>query len=109
MHFHKLAYLTYSLARNLLRATGLGQPLRGTFGLLAGRLVFRTTSNFDRPMEVHGHRMHLAPQGGYPPVDMAWGRYEEATRLFERITKPGMVVNEKASGVGLRLCLLSPG
>ncbi|MDP7510867.1 MAG: FkbM family methyltransferase [Dehalococcoidia bacterium] len=101
MPANKLAYRAYSMARSVVRATGLIKPVRKLIGPLAGRLVFRTLQSAGDEVEVQGHRMFLASQGRYPPLDMAMGRYEqETTSLFQSIIEPGTVVIDVGAHVG---------
>ena len=101
LHFNKLIFRIYAIALKLARAAKLTRPLRRLIGPVAGRFVFRISTNANRPMWVHGHRMLLAAPGSYPPVAMATGKYEEeTTRLFERILKPGMAVLDVGAHVG---------
>lgn len=104
----KLAYFAYFLARNSVRAVGLNRPLRAAIGPLVGRLVFKTALHASSPLMVHGHSMHLATHGGYPPIGMALGKYEEqTTKLFQRITRPGMVVIDAGAHVGYYTLLVA--
>ena len=101
MRLRQLVYGMYRVARRVARAAGLTRLLRGTLGPVAGRLLFRATSNVDRPLVVQDHRMYLASPGQFPPADMALDRYEpETTGLLQRVIEPGMVVVDVGAHVG---------
>lgn len=94
-------YRLYRLARQIIRATGLLKPVRALLGPVIGRMVYRVAKGADGAVDVHGHRMYLAPPKGYPPLDMLAGRYEpESSKLFEQIAKPGMFVLDIGAHVG---------
>ena len=68
--FRKLAYAFYAIVRWAVRATGLIGPVRKVAGPTVGRLLFKFSSGKDGFALVQGHKMYLASQGSYPPVDM---------------------------------------
>jgi len=68
---------------------------------MAGRLVFKSSVNTDRPLLVQGHQMFLAPQGSYAAPDMVVDRYERATtELFKQLLRPGMVFVDVGANIG---------
>lgn len=74
---------------------------RGLLGPVAGRLAYRLSRDISSSTVVHGHAMRLASNGGFPPVAMAMGNYEEGTtRLFESSLAPGMVAIDVGAHVG---------
>ena len=101
MPVHKLAYQMYSVARRMARAVGLAKPIRRYIGPVAGRFLYRMSSNSNHPVAVQGHRLFLAPRGGYPSPDMVGDRYERCTaNLFKELLRPGMVVVDVGAHVG---------
>jgi len=97
----KLGYGLYGILRKVVIAAGLIGPARRLAGPIAGRLLFRLSFGDGGLAQVHGHRMHLASAGGYPPVDMAMDRYEpRTTQLLEEVVKPGMVIIDIGAHVG---------
>lgn len=99
--FRKLAYAFYAIVRWAVRATGLIGPVRKVAGPTVGRLLFKFSSGKDGFALVQGHKMYLASQGSYPPVDMLVDRYEpQTTAVLKDIVKPGMVVVDIGAHVG---------
>lgn len=98
---HKPAYFFYKGVRRFVSGTGLSGPARKLLGPIAGRLFLRLSAPSDRPVVVHGHSMVMASGGGYPPIDMAMGRYEQATtNLVLKLIRPRMVVLDIGAHVG---------
>ena len=98
---HKAAYLSYKGVRRLVNLTGLDGPARKLLSPLVGRLFLKLSAAGDRPLTIHGHSMVIASGDGYPPIDMAMGKYEqETTDLILRLIKPGMVVLDIGAHVG---------
>lgn len=101
MRLRKSTFSLYVTARKAIRAAGLIRPVRTLIGPAVGRLVFRISTDVEQPVEVLGHKMYLAPPGGYPPMDMVAGKYEpQTTRLFSQLARPGMSVVDVGAHVG---------
>ena len=97
----KLVYTLFGIGSKVAKSVGLAKALRATIGPFAGRLAYRIAGDSEQPALVNGHRMILASEGRYPPINMATNRYEvETTRLFERVVEPGMVVVDAGAHVG---------
>lgn len=95
------AFGMYRVLRAIIGALGLMSPIRRLAGPVAGRLLFKLSTSGVKLAELHGHKMHLAPPGRYPPLDMAMDRYEPGTtRTFQKTVKPGMVVIDVGAHVG---------
>ena len=68
---------------------------------MAGRFLYKLSSNSHQPVVVQGHRMLLAPRGGYPSPDMVADRYEQRTaNLCKELLSPGMVFVDVGAHVG---------
>ena len=79
----------------------MAKLVRRWMGPLAGRFVYRISSNSGHPVEIQGHRMLLAPPGGYPSPDMVADHYEQGTAsLFKDLLDPGKVVVDVGAHVG---------
>ena len=101
MRLSTLAYPLYNVLRNVARFTGLMGPVRRLAGPVSGRLLYRLSPGGTGLAQIHGHAMHLAPSGSYPPLAMAMDRYEPGTtRLFKETVNPGMVVVDIGAHVG---------
>lgn len=101
LNLHTMAYMLYASARGVTRKLGLTNAVRGALSPIAGRFIFWLATKSDRISINHGHKMLLASGDGYPPLDMAMGRYEPGTtRLFEEVVKPGMAVIDIGAHVG---------
>jgi FkbM family methyltransferase len=97
----KMVFAVYGLIRTIVRATGLMGPVRRLVGPVAGRLLFKLSASGAELTQIQGHKMYLAPLGGYPPLDMVRDRYEPGTtRLFQDTVKPSMVVIDIGAHVG---------
>lgn len=101
MQLHMITYFFYNIFRSLVRASGLAKPARKLLGPMAGRLVFNSSVNADRPLWIQGHQMFLAPKGSYASPDMVVDRYERATTdLFKQLLLPGMVFVDVGANIG---------
>ena len=101
MPIQKAVFLFYKAVRKIVRAAGLTKPVRRILGPLTGRLFLNLTTDNDGTFVIHGHRIVLASKGGYPPINMAMGKYEEeTTRLLRRLTGPGMTVLDVGAHIG---------
>jgi FkbM family methyltransferase len=101
MQLHKITYFFYRSVRTFVRASGLAKPARSLLGPMAGRLVFKSSVNADRPLLIQGHQMFLAPKGSYASPDMVVDRYERATtELFKEVLQPGMVFVDVGANIG---------
>lgn len=95
------AYGAYQRAHRLVQSLGLSKLLRRSLGPWIGRYAYRRAAPDNGPRMLHGHRMHLAPAGAYPPLAMLADRYEESTtRLLESALRPGMRVVDVGAHVG---------
>lgn len=96
-----IALRIYSTTRAVIRAVGLSKPLRRKLGPITARFIYRFTTKDNEPVELHGHRLVLAPPGRYPSPDMLAGNYETGTvTLLEQLLKPGMVFLDVGANIG---------
>jgi FkbM family methyltransferase len=101
MHLNQSAYLVYAAGRKAAQTLRLAKPLRKFLGPVVGLLVFKVSSDSERPSMINGHKMVLAQGNRYPPFAMAQNKYEqETTRLLKRILEPGMTFIDVGAHVG---------